>query len=55
MRYTLDLAQPVSGNYYEFINDLIFFNKKLNFKIQKYLKIKTHPADKDKLWNTKKF
>ena len=24
MRYTLDLAQPVSGNYYEFINDLIF-------------------------------
>ena len=54
-RYTLTLAKPVSSNYFTYINDICNLYKTLNLEVKNEFNIKLHPADSDKVWNTKKF
>ena len=55
MRYSLSLATPVSSNYLIYINDICNLYKTLNLEVKNEFNIKLHPADEDKVWNTKKF
>jgi putative transferase (TIGR04331 family) len=55
-RYSFDITQPVSGNYFLAMNNIYNFYNKLNLSIKKNFEIKIHPGDKiKKVWIPKRF